>query len=449
LWNYGVITSKIALESPVVKKFIETDRTAFDVVIAEQFQQESFNMFAHKYNCPLITIGTLDYADFMDRAKGALTAWSHVPHFLSDKSDRMTFFDRVENTIVSLYDALGRKFYYLPKQTQVARQAFEALENQQGGRLPTVEDLEKKISLHLINSHPALSYPRPKMPGMVDIAGIHILPPKPLPSDIQAFLDGAEHGLIYISFGSFLKSSEMPKEKFQAMLTVFKQLKQRVLWKWESEQAPDLPTNVMVKQWLPQADILAHKNVKLFISHGGIFGTQEAIYNAVPMVLFPFYGDQHLNCRKMEQRGIGLLQNMSGMTASSLSTAISRVMNNQTYYENIQKMSDIFRTNQNPPLETAVWWIEYIIKYKGAPHLQSSAKNLPWFRYLQLDIAFVVFGIIYMIYDFIKQQYDKAMAKPTETKKNKEEKSKKSKDETLKKSKEETSKKNKNKKKEN
>ena len=73
LWNYGIGTTRIAFESPVVKKFIEEDNTPFDLVISEQFQQEAFNMFAHKYNCPLVTIGTLDYADFMDRAKGALT----------------------------------------------------------------------------------------------------------------------------------------------------------------------------------------------------------------------------------------------------------------------------------------------------------------------------------------------------------------------------------------
>lgn len=237
----------------------------------------------------------------------------------------MTFLERTENLIFSLYDAIGRKFYYLPKQTQLARDAFVKLENQEGGRLPSVEDLEKKISLHLINSHPALSYPRPKMPGLVDIAGIHIKKPKPLPEDIKSFLDGAEHGAIYISFGSFLRSSEMPKEKYEAMLNVFRNIKQRVLWKWEKDEIPDLPSNVstltfcetshylnyfpffqvMVKKWLPQSDVLSHKNMKLFIGHGGIFGTQEAIFHAVPMILFPFYGDQHLNGHKLQQRGIG------------------------------------------------------------------------------------------------------------------------------------------------
>lgn len=417
LWDFGIITTKKAFESPVVKKFIENDKTPFDLVISEQFQQEAINMFAHKYNCPLITIGTLDYADFMDRAKGALTPWSHVPHFLSYHTDRMSFLERAQNAFVSLFDAIGRKFYYLPKQTQMAREAFEALENQQGGRLPSVEDLEKKISVHLINSHSALSYPRPKMPGMVDIAGVQIRPPKALPVDIKQFLDGAKDGAIYVSFGSFLRSSDMPADKFKAMVEAFRKVKLRVLWKWESDKIPDLPSNVMVKQWMPQSDILAHPNVKLFISHGGIFGTQEAIHHAVPMVLFPFYGDQHLNVHKMVKRGIGVGQGMDKISSESLLGAINTVINNQTYYLNIRVMSDIFRTNQNTPLDTAIWWIEYVIKYKGAPHLQSHAKNIPWFRYLQLDLAFAIIGAIYLIYDSIKQLFNKVDAKKQEAKK--------------------------------
>lgn len=450
LWQFGLMTTKYAFDSPNLKNFIENDRTPFDLVISEQFQQEAFNMFAYKYNCPLIVIGTLDYADFMDRAKGALTPWSHIPHFLSQSTDRMTFFERVENTVYSLFDAIGRKFYYLPKQTQLAREAFESLENQLGGRLPSADELEKMISVHLINSHPALSYPRPKMPGLIDIAGIHIRKPKPLPQDIQKFLDEASDGAIYISFGSFLKSSEMPAEKFKAMLNVFKRIKQRVLWKWESDKIPDLPSNVMTKQWLPQSDVLAHKNVKLFIGHGGIFGAQEAIYHAVPMIIYPFYGDQHLNGHKLQQRGIALLESMSEINSESLMNAINAITKNQTFYENIQQMSDIFRTNQNEPLDTAIWWIEYVIKYKGAAHLQSPAKNLPWFRYLQLDLVFVVFGAIYMIYDFIKQMFNKADAKKSEDKKEKQQKKViPAKKENLEKKEQSTKTKSKSKKKEN
>lgn len=443
LWNFGVLTTQIAFNSPIVKDFIANDRTPFDLVISEQFQQEAFNMFAHKYNCPLLVMGTLDFSDFMDRAKGAITPSSHIPHTLSYFSDKMTFFERVQNAALVLFDAIGRKFYYLPKQTALAHEAFKALANQQGGRLPSTEDLEKRISVHLANSHPALSFPRPRMPGLVGIAGIHIQKPKPLPEDIKKFLDGAKDGVVYVSFGSFLKSSEMPKEKYEAMVNAFKKLKQRVLWKWESDKVPDLPPNVMIQKWLPQSDVLAHKNVKLFITHGGLFGSQEAIYNGVPMVLFPFYGDQHLNGLRMEKRGICLMQAMNDITTESLFKAISDVTGNQTYYQNIQKVSEIFRANQNSPLDTAIWWIEHTIQFKGAPHLQSPAKHLPWFRVLMLDIVFAIFGALYVIYDGIKGLFNKADSAKKQNAKKSEPKKAEEKKETAQKSK------NKNKKKEN
>lgn len=105
----------------------------------------------------------------------------------------------------------------------------------------------------------------------------------------------------------------------------------------------------------------------------------------------------------MERLKIGLMQSMVDLSTESLLGAINQIINNQTYYKSIERISDIFKSNQNDPLDTAIYWIEYIIKHKGAPHLQSHAKNLPWYRYLLLDVFMVVFGGIYIIFDVLKQ----------------------------------------------
>ena len=251
--------------------------------------------------------------------------------------------------------------------------------------------------------------------GHVDIAGIHIKPPNALPDDIQKFLDEADDGAILIAFGTFLKPSLMLPAQYNAMMTVFNKLKQKIIWKWEDENTK-FPSNILAKKWLPQADILAHKNVKLYIGHGGIFGIQEAVWYAKPMLIFPSYGDQHVNGYKVEREGIGLLQSMKDITSESFMNAIQSVLNNETIYENIKMKSEIFRTNQNSPLDTAIWWIEYVIKFEGAAHIQSSSRYMPWFRYLSLDIAFVIFGAIYIIYDLINQ----AMKKKTSDEKTEE-----------------------------
>jgi glucuronosyltransferase len=62
--------------------------------------------------------------------------------------------------------------------------------------------------------------------------------------------------------GSALKGSDMPEEKRKLFLNVFSKLKQKVLWKWETEMMPDLPKNVKLSKWLPQQDVLGHPKIR-------------------------------------------------------------------------------------------------------------------------------------------------------------------------------------------
>jgi glucuronosyltransferase len=235
-----------------------------------------------------LVAGTLGFSDFMDRNMGLLTPWSFVPHPVLLYTDTMSFFQRCHNTILSLTDMFLRHYRYLPKQDKLVRQYFQTMPQP----LPSVQELEKSISVMLINNHISTNPPRPSMPGLVNVGGAHIKSPKPLPNDIQEFLDGAINGAIYFSLGSYIKSSAMPNEKLKAFLDAFGKLKQRVLWKYEDTNLQSIPKNIMISKWLPQSDVLAHPNIVLFITHGGMFGTQEGQYRGVPMLFIPFFGDQ-------------------------------------------------------------------------------------------------------------------------------------------------------------
>ena len=94
--------------------------------------------------------------------------------------------------------------------------------------------------------------------------------PKPLPDDLATFVESAKHGVIFVSFGSVIRASKMPEDKRKMMLNVFSRLKQKVIWKWETEMA-DAPDNVLISSWLPQTSLLAHRNVKVFVTHGGSY----------------------------------------------------------------------------------------------------------------------------------------------------------------------------------
>ena len=80
--------------------------------------------------------------------------------------------------------------------------------------------------------------------------------------DLEDYLNGAEHGVIYFSMGSMIRAETLPPEKRDAFLQAFAELPQRVLWKWEADTLPGQPKNVKISKWLPQFDILSKKELK-------------------------------------------------------------------------------------------------------------------------------------------------------------------------------------------
>jgi hypothetical protein len=74
--------------------------------------------------------------------------------------------------------------------------------------------------------------------------------------ELQKYLDEAPDGVIFFSLGSHVQGYLMPESKRNAFLAAFSKLKQRVLWKWESDTLPGQASNVKFGKWLPQSDIL-------------------------------------------------------------------------------------------------------------------------------------------------------------------------------------------------
>lgn len=188
-------------------------------------------------------------------------------------------------------------------------------------------------------------------------------------------------------------------------------MKQHVLWKFEDESITGLPSNVMVRKWLPQNDILAHPNVILFISHGGLFGTSESLYHGVPLLLIPFFGDQFRNAYRVKAAGFGQFMAIHDVTTESLSKGINEIISNESYMTKAKETSAIFKDNLVHPMDEAMFWIEHVCKFKGAKHLKSNAINLSWFTYLSLDIILVdtliILSVLFSFYWIIRKLFSK------------------------------------------
>ena len=53
-------------------------------------------------------------------------------------------------------------------------------------------------------------------------------------------------------------------------------------------------------------------------------------------------------------------------------------------------MSAVMRDQIDSPLERAVYWIEYVIRHRGAPHLRAASRKLSLFQRYLFDMTLVV-----------------------------------------------------------
>lgn len=98
----------------------------------------------------------------------------------------------------------------------------------------------------------------------------------------------------------------MPENLRQLLVNTFAKLPYRVLWKYESTLIQnDLPPNVKISRWLPQQDVLGHKKLRAFITHGGLLSMYETVYHGAPAVVMPVFCDHDSNSEKAKADGYG------------------------------------------------------------------------------------------------------------------------------------------------
>ncbi|KAJ9595581.1 hypothetical protein L9F63_013249, partial [Diploptera punctata] len=399
----GPIMSKLAddqFNSPQLQEFIKsTSNTSFDLVIMEAVVMQSYYGLVHHVGSPpvigIMSIGLIwNLADSI----GTPSNPSYIPETFLHFSDHMTFYERLQNTIFWLYARYKAYTELFPLHDRVMRKHF-------GDELPSVYEAERNLSLLMVGTNWLFSYPAPVAPAVIPFHSLHVkTTPDQLPEDLKKFLDEATNGVIYFSFGSNVMGNEVPEEKIRVFIEVFSQLPQKVLWKWESDTLPGKSANVRTGKWLPQQDILAHPNVRLFITQCGLQSFQEAVYHGIPLnVILPF--KQSVTNNGINQLNMGnnimryLLQCFQEESLLSSADIITQYKN---YADKAKQMSILSRDEPKTSLERIIWWTEYVIRHKGAKHLRSAALDLNWCQYLLLDVVafFLIstFALIFTVY---------------------------------------------------
>ncbi|EPQ12151.1 UDP-glucuronosyltransferase 2A3 [Myotis brandtii] len=239
-------------------------------------------------------------------------------------TDRMTFLERVKNTMLSVFFDLWIRDYDIHFWDQFYSEAL--------GRPTTLCETLGKAEIWLIRTYWDFEFPRPYLPNFEFVGGLHCKPAKPLP---------------------------------------------KVLWRYTGKKPATLGANTQLYDWLPQNDLLGHPKTKAFITHGGINGIYEGIYHGIPMVGIPMFADQHDNIAHMKAKGAAVEVNMHTMTSADLLKALRTVINDPSYKENVMRLSRIHHDQPVKPLDRAVFWIEFVMRHKGAKHLRPASTTSP------------------------------------------------------------------------
>nr|XP_012328834.1 UDP-glucuronosyltransferase 2B19 isoform X2 [Aotus nancymaae] len=337
---------------------------------------------------------------------GFLLPPSYAPVVTSELSDQMTFMERVKNMIYVLYFRFWFQLFDMKKWDQLYSEVLR--------RPTTLFEIMGKAEIWLIRNYWDFQFPHPRLPNVEFVGGLHCKPAKSLPKEMEDFVQSSgENGIVVFSLGSMI--SNMTEERANVIASALAKIPQKVLWRFDGNKPDTLGHNTRLYKWIPQNDLLGHPKTKAFITHGGANGIYEAIYHGIPMVGVPMFADQPDNIAHMKVKGAAVGLDFDTMSSTDLLNALTTVINDPIYKENAMKLSRIHHDQPMKPLDRAVFWIEFVMRHKGAKHLRVAAHDLTWFQYHSLDVIgfllacvttviFIITKCLFCVWKFVRTE---------------------------------------------
>ncbi|KAL5705214.1 7-deoxyloganetin glucosyltransferase [Ranunculus cassubicifolius] len=168
--------------------------------------------------------------------------------------------------------------------------------------------------------HDSLSAIRDSLPPIYTIGSLHLLINQISDKELMSlgsnlwkeeeclpWLDTKEpNSVVYVNFGSITVITQQQMTEFAWGLA---NSKQNFLWVIRSDVvsgdtamlSPEFLSEIkergLLVSWCPQEQVLNHPSIGGFLTHSGWNSTLESVCSGVPMICWPFFADQQMNCR--------------------------------------------------------------------------------------------------------------------------------------------------------
>ncbi|CAD6190716.1 unnamed protein product [Caenorhabditis auriculariae] len=244
------------------------------------------------------------------------------------------------------------------------------------------------------NGHPLLDFPAPGLTKVIPIGGLNVqkgtkTKKLKLSEEWEKVLS-ARKSTVLVSFGSNMRSVDMPEEYKKVFLSVFETMPETTfIWKYEEEGAKiaDHLQNVKLSTWVPQNELLADDRLTTFITHGGLASTMELAFLGKPAIMIPMFADQGRNALMLSRHGGAVVLDKKDLHDSKkIADTIKKVINDDSYRK--ETLKNWQRGLKKIPIGPEK-------DFGRLPNLVPHGRHLSLIQYYLVDvIALVITGLV-------------------------------------------------------
>ncbi|ORY01237.1 UDP-Glycosyltransferase/glycogen phosphorylase [Basidiobolus meristosporus CBS 931.73] len=271
---------------------------------------------------------------------------------------------------------------------------------------------------------------KPKyLPPNVHLVGPLLSPEyPPLTPDLKAFLDSHPR-VVYIAFGTHM---QLEQSTIERILTSVSQLLHDkaidgVIWPISASSIEEFPKEILINNnttttttttatiptepilknqdasfrmldFAPQFSILSHPNTVLFVSHGGLDSSNEALVTATKILNIPAFGDHFYNAVNLQSCGVSIPMEITTFTSSEMTDKAKLLLEDKggQFASNLRRMQVLAQISSKR-IHYAADVVEQLI-YAGKPDepmtsiYQSPESRLVLWKRYDLDIYLILIG---------------------------------------------------------
>uniref|UniRef100_A0AC35TJN8 Glucuronosyltransferase n=1 Tax=Rhabditophanes sp. KR3021 TaxID=114890 RepID=A0AC35TJN8_9BILA len=376
----------------------------FDIAIGETFLYCSFvlmKMYGIKQHVA-ISANPLMISKYF----GITNSPAQVPEITTVATDlEMGFFNRLRN-VWSFY--MGNVFV-----DEVIDGEQEVIDRKFGKGVYDIRQEIRDSAFVVTNNDPLVNFQYSTLPKVLHLGGMTITPTQPLSLELEGAMSKKEK-VILISFGSVAQGMHIPLPIKIILLEVIKSMPDVMfLFKYEDDEDTLVKgiDNLYTSKWLPQSDLLNHKRLSGFYTHGGISSLLEAARFGKPIVVTPLFSDQFKNSKIASKLGFGYTLYKSDLTdAAKVKAAFNLLLDeNNDLAVSAHRLSSMIQNRPGNLTDIFIKHVEFAAKYGKLPFLNMEGHNMSIFTYALLDIISFVLAcgllIVGLIVYLIRKLY--------------------------------------------